>query len=280
MEKNGEEDPSSTATSLQADQIQKVALPSHLHSYEKEDRKNAYVTHPVQPIPYTIFTSSHRRVIILILILTMLASPLTATIYLPLLPLLAAHFHVTLQAINLALTLYIVSQALSPLLFATASDTFGRRPIYLVTFFVYTLSSLGPALNRTSYAGLLVLRTLQSLGASAVLAVACGVVTDLCVPSERGSMQGLTMGATNLAVCMGPLVGGWVALGSGSHEWVFWCLMIYGGLIVTIVGLFLPETARNVVGNGEGQTKWWGKTWWDLTMVWRRDQKELGLVTD
>lgn len=203
----------------------------------------------------------------------MLASPLTATIYLPLLPLLAAHFRVSLQSINLTLTLYIVFQALSPLLFATASDTLGRRPIYLITFSVYTLASLGLALNRGSYAGLLVLRALQSLGASAVLAIAYGVVADLCVPSERGAMQGPAMGAANLAVCVGPVVGGWVALASESYEWVFWGLVIYGGLVVVVVGFGLPETARNVVGNGEREATRWGMTWWSLILVWRRDRR-------
>ncbi|KAI4220370.1 MAG: hypothetical protein L6R36_007672 [Xanthoria steineri] len=203
----------------------------------------------------------------------MLASPLTATIYLPLLPLLAAHFHVSLQAINLTLTLYIVFQAISPLLFATASDSFGRRPIYLITFSVYTLASLGLVLNKTSYAGLLVLRAMQSLGASAVLAISYGVIADLCVPSEGGAMQGPAMGAANLAVCVGPVVGGWVALGSGSYQWVFWCLVIYGGVVVVIVGFGLPETARNVVGNGEKKARWWGRTWWSLLTVWRRSRK-------
>ncbi|KAI4235286.1 MAG: hypothetical protein LQ349_003263 [Xanthoria aureola] len=203
----------------------------------------------------------------------MLASPLTATIYLPILPLLAAHFHVSLQAINLTLTLYIVFQAISPLLFATASDSFGRRPIYLITFSVYTLVSLGLVLNRASYAGLLVLRAMQSLGASAVLAISYGVIADLCVPSERGAMRGPAVGAANLAVCVGPVVGGWVALGSGSYQWVFWCLVIYGGLVVVVVGFGLPETARNVVGNGERQARWWGRTWWTLLTVWRRSRK-------
>ncbi|KAL8923302.1 MAG: hypothetical protein Q9208_004702 [Pyrenodesmia sp. 3 TL-2023] len=230
---------------------------------------------PLPPVPYTLFTRSHRRMITVILILTMLASPLTATIYLPLLPLLATHFHVSLQAINLTLTVYIIFQAVSPLLFATASDTFGRRPIYLVTFSVYTLASLGLALNKGSYAALLVLRALQSLGASAVLAVAYGVVADLCVPSERGAMQGPALGAANLAVCIGPVVGGWVALGSGSYVWVFWCLVIYGGVVVVVVGFGLPETARNVVRNGETEASWWGRTWWDLLVTWRRDRRVL-----
>ncbi|KAI4132475.1 MAG: hypothetical protein LQ338_000695 [Usnochroma carphineum] len=261
----------STEKPLRSDEIQPSARPPSLPSPSKEYPPPAEALS--SPPPYTVFTPAHRRLITLILVLTMLASPLTATIYLPLLPLLAAHFRVSLQSINLTLTLYIVFQALSPLLFATASDTLGRRPIYLITFSVYTLASLGLALNRGSYAGLLVLRALQSLGASAVLAIAYGVVADLCVPSERGAMQGPAMGAANLAVCVGPVVGGWVALASESYEWVFWGLVIYGGLVVVVVGFGLPETARNVVGNGEREATRWGMTWWSLILVWRRDRR-------
>ncbi len=105
---------------------------------------------PVPPVPYTTFTTRHKRLLTVILVLTMLASPLTATTYLPLLPLLASQFGVSMQAINLTITVYIVFQALSPLLFATASDTFGRRPIYLITYAIYTLASLGLALNKHS----------------------------------------------------------------------------------------------------------------------------------
>ena len=216
------------------------------------------------PVPYTIFTRHHKRLITVILILTMLASPLTATIYLPLLPLLAIEFRASIQAINLTITLYIVFQAISPLFFATASDHFGRRPVYLTTYSLYTVASLGLALNKHSYAALLVLRALQSLGASAVLAVAFGVAADICPPAERGAMLGPTQGAANLAVCLGPVIGGLVAQRSGSIIWVFWALVIFGGSTLSLVGLALPETARNVVGNGSIKPTGWGRTWWNL----------------
>lgn len=219
---------------------------------------------PEGPVPYTTFTRHHKRLITVILTLTMLASPLTATIYLPLLPLLATEFRVSIQAINLTITLYIVFQAISPLLFATASDHFGRRPIYLTTYALYTVASLGLALNKHSYAALLALRALQSLGASAVLAVAFGVAADVCPPAERGAMLGPTQGAANLAVCLGPVIGGLVAQRSGSFSWVFWALVIFGGSILSLVGLALPETARNVVGNGSIKPIGWGRTWWSL----------------
>ena len=203
---------------------------------------------------YSVFTKSQKRMVLVVLITTMLASPLTATIYLPLLPLLASHFKVSTQAINLTITLYIVFQAISPLLFATCSDAVGRRPILLITFALYTIASLGLALNNHSYVGLLVLRALQSLGASAVLAVAYGVIADICVPAERGSMQGPAMGAANLAVCIGPILGGWVALRSGSYEWVFWILVFFGGAALIMVAFWLPETARNLVGKREPES--------------------------
>ena len=159
-------------------------------------------------------------------------------------------------------------QAISPLLFATASDTFGRRPILLATYALYTAASLGLAFNKHSYAALLVLRALQSLGASAVLAIAYGVVADVCPPAERGAMLGPTQGAANLAVCLGPVAGGWVAQGSGGSEWVFWALVIFGATVFSIVGIALPETAREVVGNGSVEATGWARTWWSTIRMW------------
>lgn len=228
---------------------------------------------PEVPTPYTTFTRRQKRLLTIILTLTMLASPLTATIYLPLLPLLSTQYRVSIQAINLTITLYIVFQAISPLFFATASDYFGRRSILLTTYALYTAASLGLALNEHSYAGLLILRALQSLGASAVLAIAFGVVADVCPPAERGSMLGPTQSAANVAVCVGPVLGGLVVLGSKSFIWVFWALVIFGVTVLTLVGVALPETARNVVGNGSVQATGFGITWWSLLKTRRNDSR-------
>ena len=216
------------------------------------------------PAPYTVFSPHRKRLLTLVLTTTMFASPLTATIYLPLLPLLANDFHTTLQAINLSVTLYVIFQAVSPLLFSTSSDTIGRRPVLLVTYTVYTIASLGLALNKHSYAALLILRALQSLGASAVLAVAYGVIADVCPPAERGAMQGFAIGGSNLATCLGPVIGGLIALRSGGFAWVFWALVIFGGGVLLLVGMALPETGRNVVGNGGVEVRGWRRTWWNI----------------
>lgn len=221
---------------------------------------------------YTSFSRSQMRQLQLLLGLATITSPLTATIYFPLLPLLRTHFSTSAQAINLTLTLYIVFQAISPVIFGPLSDAHGRRPYFLFTLGLYLIGNLGLALNKRSYAVLLVLRAIQSLGASAAYAISFGVVADICVPSERGGMLGPISMALNLGACVGPVVGGVVAYTSGSYIWVFWALFIVGVVLFSGVGTFLPETARNMVGNGSDPSlyKWWQRSWLDLILRWLR----------
>jgi multidrug resistance protein len=234
---------------------------------------------PVQPItpstPYTTFTRSQKRQLTLIIGLATITSPLTATIYFPLLPLLREHFHTSSEAINITITIYIVFQALSPAIFGPLSDTLGRRPVYLLTLSIYCAGNIGLALNKSSYAALLALRALQSLGASAAYSVSFGVVADVCVPSERGRMLGPVSMALNLGACVGPVVGGWVGYKSGKYEWIFWTLLIIGGLLLSGVALLLPETARSVVGNGSRRGKSpWDESWLKLCRSGLKGKRE------
>jgi MFS family permease len=230
---------------------------------------------PPAPDRYTTFTPNEKRLLTFLLGLATITSPLTATIYFPLLPLLRVHFNTSAQAINLTITIYIIFQALSPSIFGPLSDSLGRRPVYLFTLALYLVANLGLALNKHSYGVLLGLRTLQSLGASAAFAVSYGVVADVCVPAERGSMLGPISMLLNLGACLGPVMGGLVAFTSGSYEWVFWALMVIGSVLLLGVGAFLPETARNVVGNGNASThqKCWERSWWSLGKNWVKKGK-------
>jgi MFS family permease len=230
--------------------------------------------------PYTIFSSCERRLIVGLLGTAMLISPLTATIYLPLLPVLSTHFRTSAEAINLTITVYIIFQALAPLFLASVSDHFGRRPIYLATFALYTFASLGLALNKSSYAALLALRALQSLGASAVLSVSYGTVADICVPAKRGKMLGPVLAAGNVGTCMGPIVGGWVVFESGGFHGAFWALVGFGGLMLAALALLIPETARNVVENGNVKDSQWNQPLWGtFRQCWHNRSTEKGKRT-
>ncbi|KKY18183.1 putative major facilitator superfamily [Phaeomoniella chlamydospora] len=225
-------------------------------------------------IPYTTFTNAQIRILTLLLGLATITSPLTATIYFPLLTLLREHFHTSTQNINLSMTIYVIFQAISPAIFGPLSDTLGRRPVYLFTLSIYCAGNIGLALNKTSYSALLILRALQSLGASAAYSISYGVVADICVPSKRGRTMGQMSMALNLGACIGPVVGGLVAYKSGSYEWVFWSLVVVGGVLLAGIALLLPETARNIVGNGAyREASLWEEAWWKLGRRWLNEKR-------
>jgi MFS family permease len=91
-------------------------------------------------------------------------SRLTASsnIFVPAIPLLAKDFHRTESDISLAVTIYLIFQAITPSLFGALSDTYGRRPLYIVVLVTYLGSDIGLALCPSSaYWLLLLLRALQ-----------------------------------------------------------------------------------------------------------------------
>jgi multidrug resistance protein len=205
-----------------------------------------------------------------------ITSGLTATIYFPLLPLLREQFHVSAQAINLTLTVYVVFQAISPIFFGPLADSYGRRPILLAALFIYTLGNIGLAVNKNNYVVLLVLRAVQSLGASAAWPIVQGVVVDISDASERGKMLGPINMILNLGPSVGPVLGGVVAYSRGDHVWVFWSLVIIGGILILSVAFLLPETCRRLVGDGSDLSlfKWWQLSGKDIILRRRASSAE------
>lgn len=226
-------------------------------------------------VQYSTFTKCQKHYITYLLGFMTLASSLTATIYFPLILLLAQQYHTSSQAINLTITLYVVLQGIAPSFWSPLSDVFGRRPVFLATFGLYTAASLGLALAQGSYTALILLRATQSIGGSAVLSIAYGVVADLVTSAERGSMLGPMLASGNLGPCVGPLIGGAVAM-TGEPAWCFWALVIFGGAATLLIGWTLPETRRTIVGNGAVPAFGVWRTWWSLTVGWRENRKVTG----
>lgn len=70
-------------------------------------------------------------------------------------------------------------------------------------------------------------------------------------------MQGWAIKDSNLATCLGPAIGGWVAHERAGFEWMFWALVIFRSGVLVLIGMALPETARSVMGNGSVEVADW-----------------------
>jgi MFS family permease len=219
---------------------------------------------PSAPAPYTVLSKYQKRYITYLLGYLCLVSSLSATIYFPLVPLLANIYATSMQAINLTITLYIVFQGIAPSFWSPLSDTLGRRPVFLATFGVYTAASLGLSLSGSNYAALALLRALQSIGGSAILSIAYGVVADVSTHAERGGMLGPMLASGNLGPCLGPVIGAGAIFATGQPIWCFRVLVILGGISFSLIGWTFPETNRRVVGNGTVSAVGVWKTWWSV----------------
>ena len=58
---------------------------------------------------------------------------------------------------------------------------------------------------------------------------------------------------------------------------MFWALVVFGGMMLILVGVALPESARNLIGNGSVEARGWSRTWWPIVKQVRatRETKEL-----
>lgn len=120
---------------------------------------------------------------------------------------LSTDFGVSESIMNLTLTSYMIFQGLAPTIFGDLADMAGRRPAYLVGFAIYIAACIGLARIDT-FAGLLILRCLQSTGSSSTIALGSGVVADIATSAERGVWMGWATSGAMVAPALAPVLGG------------------------------------------------------------------------
>jgi MFS family permease len=148
-------------------------------------------------------------------------------------------------------------QGLAPAFVGGFSDTSGRRPAYLIAFVLYVGANIGLGIQN-NYAALMVLRCLQSAGASGTLALANAVVSDIVTSAERGSYVSYMSVSAQAGPPLGPIIGGLLGQYLGWHS-VFWFLLIAASVVLVPVALFLPETCRKIVDDGSVPPPKWSR---------------------
>jgi multidrug resistance protein len=222
--------------------------------------------------PYTSFNSRQKAIIVLVATLGGSFSPFTTNIYFPAIDIISHALNVSISDVGLTITTYMIFQGVSPSFTSAIADDYGRRPAYLLGFVVFMAANLGLALNNT-YAGLLVLRCLQSAGSSGLVTLMQGTIADIVTSAERGKYIAITSLAGILAPSIAPIVGGALAQHLGWHS-VFWFLLILGGVYIVPLALFFPETCRAVVGDGTLEPPKWNRCLTDISRQKRQGHQE------
>ncbi len=176
--------------------------------------------------------------------LVMLAglSALNMSLFLPSLNAIAAEYGVDYSVMQLAVSGYFAATAIMQIIVGPISDRFGRRPVVLVGFAIFTAASAGAALA-PSGAAFLGFRLVQATVATGMV-LSRAVVRDLVSQDKAASMIGYVTLGMSIMPMIGPFIGGAVDefLGWRAN---FWLLTLMGFLMVLLVWADQGETVRD-----------------------------------
>jgi multidrug resistance protein len=154
---------------------------------------------------------------------------------------------------TLGLALFVFGLGLSPMLLGPLSEFYGRRPIYIVGYIFFTIW-LFPCAFGQNIQTILIARFLDGFSGSAFLSVAGGTVGDMF---NREQLQGPMMiysAAPFLGPGIGPIIGGFINY-NVSWRWSYYVLLMWSGVMVVVITLFVPETYMPVVMRTKAQKK-------------------------
>ncbi|TSE13182.1 CmlA/FloR family chloramphenicol efflux MFS transporter [Mesorhizobium intechi] len=140
---------------------------------------------------------------------------LAMDIYLPVVPLMPEALGTSPSAIQLTLSLYMITLGFGQIAFGPISDRIGRRPVLLGGGLLFAAASI--ALAGTSLAtAFVVLRVVQAMGASAVLVATFATVRDVYAERPEGTViYGLFSSMLAFVPALGPIAGALIAKGFG-----------------------------------------------------------------
>ncbi|ODV88685.1 hypothetical protein CANCADRAFT_32207 [Tortispora caseinolytica NRRL Y-17796] len=156
------------------------------------------------------------------------------------LPLIEEKYNVSLEVAILTCSIMVLGFMVGPLLWSPASEQYGRRPVYWVSFSLYVIFNIPCALS-PNIGGLLVCRFLCGVFSSSGLVVAGGSLADIWDIEQRGMAIAFFAAAPYGGPVIGPLVNGFVAIYAKRLDLVFWINMAFAGVIGILICM-VPET--------------------------------------
>jgi DHA1 family bicyclomycin/chloramphenicol resistance-like MFS transporter len=183
-----------------------------------------------------------QRLLTVILACVGMVGALAIDTYLPSIPAIGREFDVGPLAVQQTLSLYLFTFASMMLFYGTLSDSFGRRPVLLISLHVYTLASIG-AVFAPSLGALLVCRAFQGLAAGGGTVIGQAIVQDRFAhdPPLAQKIMSHIMMVFGLAPAIAPVLGGWLHVTFGWRA-TFVFLAAFGTLMILLVWRLLPES--------------------------------------
>ena len=169
---------------------------------------------------------------------------------------MAVELGVSTNTIGLSLSAFMISFALSPLLYGPLSDRFGRRPVALLACTVYVIGGVGCVFAH-SLPALLACRFVQGIGGGA-RPLGLAIIGDHFRGSAQREKMSYVSALSLLAPLLAPSIGA-LLMGFAGWRLIYTFLTVTGAIALFLVwwrlGESLPEerrvsiSARSIIGH-------------------------------
>ncbi len=182
---------------------------------------------------------SRRRVAVQLAALSAIG-PFCIDAYLPSMPDIARIMGVSMPAVQVTITAYMIPFALMTLWHGALSDAFGRKRVVLWGLAIFVAASLGCALA-PSLQWIIAFRILQGATAGVGMVIGRAIVRDLYDGPSAQKLMAMVAIVFAIAPAIAPLIGGWL------HHWfgwrsVFGFMAAYAASLLIAISMSLPET--------------------------------------
>jgi MFS family permease len=191
---------------------------------------------------------------------------MVSTIMAPALNDIGSSLHMNQEESVMGMSVYLLATAFGPLVIGPLSEVYGRQPVLQVTNIWFLIWNI--ICGFANGKGLLIAsRLLAGLGASAIYALAGGVLGDIWPPEQRGRSMALYILIPMLGAAVGPIVGGFITEAT-TWRWIFWSTSILQAAMVAGSFLAFKETyapiilqrKANVVRRSTGNSQYYTET--------------------
>jgi len=169
-------------------------------------------------------------------------NPLALNIFMPSMPGMVHFFNTDYATVQLTLTLFLASIALSQLFIGPLSDRFGRRPVVVYGTALFLVASV-VCIYATSIEMLIAGRILQAFGGCTGMVMGRAIIRDMHGLDKSASMMGYVTMAMVVAPMMAPSMGGYL---DGQYGWQasFVLVFVYAAVVLAFGWFLIGETHK------------------------------------
>ncbi|KAH9942621.1 MFS general substrate transporter [Amylocystis lapponica] len=169
-------------------------------------------------------------------------------------PAMMEYFTFSREVATLTISLFVAGYCVGPLVWGPLSEQYGRKAVFVGTFFPYVCFQIGCALSKNT-GSILIFRFIGGTFAACPLANSGALLSDIWDPGARGKAMAFFTLAPFAGPTLAPICSGWMAVAGVSWRWNFWLLTCFTGAFLALIVLTLPETYLPILTVRRAQQK-------------------------